>query len=139
MTVKLTHVQVWVGDQDEALDWYTNKLGFEVREDVTMAELGDFRWIAVGPPGQPDVSVTLMDVPGAPVFDDATAAAIKELVAKGAATGLFFQTDDLQATYEELKGRGVEFVDQPTERPYGKDCGFRDPFGNQMRMMEQVG
>lgn len=138
MTIKLTHVQVWVHDQDEALDWYTKKLGFEVREDVTMAELGGFRWLSVGPPGQPEVAVTLMDVPGAPVFDDATATAIKELVAKGAATGLFFQTDDIDATYEQLKGRGVEFVDEPTERPYGKDVGLRDPFGNQMRLMQQT-
>jgi catechol 2,3-dioxygenase-like lactoylglutathione lyase family enzyme len=137
MAMKITHVQVWVHDQDEALDWYTNKLGFEVRSDVTMAELGDFRWLAVGPPGQPEVAVTLMAVPGAPVFDDATATAIKELVSKGAATGIFLQTDDLDGVYEELKGRGVEIVDEPTERPYGKDMGFRDPSGNQMRMMQQ--
>jgi catechol 2,3-dioxygenase-like lactoylglutathione lyase family enzyme len=138
MTIKLTHVQVWVHDQDEALDWYTKKLGFEVREDVTLPELGGFRWLSVGPPGQPEVAVTLMDVPGAPVFDDATATAIKELVAKGAASGLFFQTEDIDATYEQLKSRGVEFVDEPTERPYGKDVGLRDPFGNQMRLMQQT-
>jgi catechol 2,3-dioxygenase-like lactoylglutathione lyase family enzyme len=136
MSLKLRYVQVWVHDQDEALDWYTNKLGFELLEDVTLAELGDFRWLAVGPPGGDGPAVTLMAVPGAPVFDEETQSQVKALVAKGAATGLFFYTEDVHKTYEELKARGVEFVDEPTERPYGIDAGFRDPFGNQFRMMQ---
>ena len=109
----------------------------ELREDVTVPELGNFRWLSVGVPGQEEVAMTLMAVPGPPVFDADTKAKLEELVAKGAATGLFFRTDDIQGTYEELKGRGVEFSQEPTEQPYGVDAGFRDPSGNQMRVMQQ--
>jgi catechol 2,3-dioxygenase-like lactoylglutathione lyase family enzyme len=136
MLKQLTTVQVWVHDQDEALAFYTDKLGLELRTDVTVPELGNFRWLTVGVPGQDDVAITLMAVPGPPVFDAETQAQIKALVAKGAATGLFFTTDDAQATYEELKGRGVEFQQEPSEQPYGIDAGFRDPSGNQMRMLQ---
>ena len=136
MLKQLTNVQVWVDDQDEALAFYTEKLGLELREDVTVPEMGNFRWLSVGVPGQPDVSITLMAVPGAPVFDDETQEQIKALVAKGVASGLFFATDDIQRTYEEFKSRGVEFQQEPTEQPYGLDAGFRDTSGNQMRVMQ---
>ena len=136
MITRLTHVNVWVHDQDEALAFYTEKLGFEFREDVTVPELGNFRWLTVGVPGQDDVALTLMAVPGPPVFDEETRDQLQALVAKGAAGGLFFATDDAQATFEDLKGRGVEFVQEPTQQPYGLDAGFRDSSGNQMRMMQ---
>jgi catechol 2,3-dioxygenase-like lactoylglutathione lyase family enzyme len=136
MLKQLTTVQVWVHDQDEALAFYTEKLGLELRDDVTLAEMGNFRWLTVGVPGQPDVAVTLMAVPGPPVFDAETREQILALLAKGAAGGLFFSTDDVQATYKELKSRGVEFQQEPTEQPYGIDAGFRDPSGNQMRMAQ---
>ena len=136
MLKQLTTVQVWVHDQDEALAFYTDKLGLELRTDVTVPEMGNFRWLTVGVPGQEDVAITLMAVPGPPVFDPETQAQIKALMAKGAASGLFFTTDDAQATYEELKGRGVEFQQEPAEQPYGIDAGFRDPSGNQMRMVQ---
>jgi catechol 2,3-dioxygenase-like lactoylglutathione lyase family enzyme len=136
MLKQLTHVNQWVHDQDEALAFYTETLGMELREDVTMPELGDFRWLSVGPAGQPDVSIVLMAVPGPPVFDEETAAALKTLVAKGAAGGLFFVTDDIQGTYDELVKRGVEFSQPPEQRPYGVDAGFRDPSGNHMRVMQ---
>jgi len=136
MLKQLTHVNQWVHDQDEALAFYTEKLGMELREDVTMPELGDFRWLAVGPAGQPDVSIVLMAVPGPPVFDEETAEMLKTLVAKGAAGGLFFITDDIEGTYEELVKRGVEFSQPPEQRPYGVDAGFRDPSGNHMRVMQ---
>lgn len=136
MITKLSHVNVWVHDQDDALAFYTEKLGFELREDVTVPELGNFRWLTVGVPGQEDVSITLMAVPGPPVFDAETQSKLKELVAKGSAGGLFFVTDDCQATYEELKQRGVEFSQEPTEQPYGIDAGFRDASGNHMRMIQ---
>jgi catechol 2,3-dioxygenase-like lactoylglutathione lyase family enzyme len=135
MLKQLTNVQVWVHDQDQALAWYTEKLGLELREDVTVPEMGNFRWLSVGVPGQ-DVGIVLMAVPGPPVFDAETQAQIKALMAKGAASGLFFTTDDVQRTYEELKDRGVEFGQEPTEQPYGIDAGFRDPSGNNMRMMQ---
>ena len=134
MLKQLTTTQVWVHDQDEALAFYTEKLGFELREDVTVPEMGNFRWLTVSLPGQSDVALTLMAVPGPPVFDEETQSQIKALVARGAAGGLFFATDDIHGTYEELKRRGVEFSQEPTQQPYGIDAGFRDPSGNQMRM-----
>jgi catechol 2,3-dioxygenase-like lactoylglutathione lyase family enzyme len=136
MLKTLTYVNVWVRDQDEALAFYTEKLGFEVRDDTTLPELGDFRWLAVGPAGQDDVAIALMAIPGAPVFDDETTEQIKSLMGKGAAGGLFFSTDDCRATYEELKRRGVEFTEPPSERPYGIDAGLRDPSGNAIRMVQ---
>jgi catechol 2,3-dioxygenase-like lactoylglutathione lyase family enzyme len=136
MLKQLTNVQVWVHDQDEALAFYTEKLGMELRQDVTVPEMGNFRWLSVGVPGQPDVAIVLMSVPGPPVFDEETRAQTHALMAKGAASGLFFETGDIRATYEEMKSRGVEFQQEPTEQPYGVDAGFRDPSGNQMRMMQ---
>ena len=133
--MKLTHVPVWVHDQDEALAFYTDKLGMELREDVTVPEMGNFRWLSVGIPGQ-DVSITLMAIPGPPVFDDETRESINKLLAKGASGGLFFATDDAQKSYDELKGRGVEFTQEPTEQPYGIDAGFRDPSGNSFRLTQ---
>jgi len=136
MLKQLTNVQVWVHDQDEALAFYTDKLGLELRQDVTVPELVNFRWVSVGAPGQPDAAITLMAVPGPPVFDEDTRAQIHALMAKGATGGLFFATDDCRATYEELASRGVEFQQEPSEQPYGVDAGFRDPFGNNMRMVQ---
>ena len=131
----LNYVQVWVHDQDEALAFYTDKLGMELREDVTVPEMGNFRWLSVGIPGQ-DVSITLMAIPGPPVFDEETREQIQRLLAKGASGGLFFTTDDARKSYEELKSRGVEFTQEPTEQPYGIDAGFRDVSGNHFRMTQ---
>ena len=136
MLTQLAHVNVWVHDQDEALAFYTEKLGFELREDVTVAELGNFRWLTVGVPGQ-EVALTLMPVPGPPVFDEDTQASLQKLVAKGAAGGLFFWVDDIRKTYEDFKSRGVEFTQEPVEQPYGIDAGFRDISGNHFRMMQR--
>jgi catechol 2,3-dioxygenase-like lactoylglutathione lyase family enzyme len=136
MLKQLTHVQVWVHDQDEALAFYTDKLGMELREDVTVPEMGNFRWLSVGIPGQ-DVSITLMAIPGPPVFDEETRATINKLLATGASGGLFFATDDAQKSYDELKSRGVEFTQEPTEQPYGIDAGFRDASGNHFRMAQR--
>jgi catechol 2,3-dioxygenase-like lactoylglutathione lyase family enzyme len=136
--LKLTHVNVWVHDQDEALAFYTDKLGMELRDDITLPELGGFRWLTVGPVGQPDVALVLMTVPGPPVFDEETAKQLSEIVAKGAAGGLFFATDDIRSEYEDLKNRGVEFTQPPEERPYGVDAGFRDISGNNIRMMQSA-
>jgi catechol 2,3-dioxygenase-like lactoylglutathione lyase family enzyme len=135
MLKQITTVNVWVHDQDEALAFYTEKLGMELRDDVTVPELGNFRWLTVGIPGQ-DVSIVLMAVPGAPVFDDETRDQLESVISKGAAGGLFFSTDDVRASYEEMKAKGVEFVQEPVEQPYGVDAGFRDPSGNHMRMAQ---
>jgi catechol 2,3-dioxygenase-like lactoylglutathione lyase family enzyme len=134
--IKIASAQVWVHDQDEALAFFTEKLGMSVQSDVTLPEMGDFRWLAVSPAGQPDVSIVLMAIPGAPVFEPETAEQVRELMAKGASGGIFLTTDDCRASYEELKARGVEFVDEPEERPYGIDAGFRDPSGNHYRLTQ---
>jgi catechol 2,3-dioxygenase-like lactoylglutathione lyase family enzyme len=133
---RIATAQVWVHDQDEALEFYTKRLGMEVHQDVTLAEMGNFRWLTVGPPGQPDVSIVLMAIPGPPVMDTETAEQVKSLMAKGFAGTVFLTTDDVRASYEELKGRGVVFVEEPEERPYGIDSAFRDPSGNNIRLTE---
>jgi predicted enzyme related to lactoylglutathione lyase len=134
--IKIANAQLWVHDQDEALAFYTEKLGWEVRADVTMPEMGDFRWLTVGPTGQPDFSVVLMAIPGAPVLDPATAEQVRDLMGKGFAGTVFLTTDDCQASYEDLKARGVEFTEPPEERPYRIDSGFRDPSGNAFRLTQ---
>ena len=133
-TVRVANAQLWVLDQDEALEFWTQKVGWEVRADITMPELGDFRWLSVGPSGQGDISVVLMAIPGAPVMDDAAKKQLEELVAKGWAGTVFLTADDVQATYEELRDRGVEFTEAPAEQPYGIDSEFRDPSGNKFRL-----
>jgi predicted enzyme related to lactoylglutathione lyase len=133
-TVRVANAQLWVLDQDEALEFWTQKVGWEVRADITMPELGDFRWLSVGPSGQEDISVVLMAIPGAPVMDDAAKKQLEELVAKGWAGTVFLTADDVQATYEELRDRGVEFTEAPAEQPYGIDSEFRDPSGNKFRL-----
>jgi catechol 2,3-dioxygenase-like lactoylglutathione lyase family enzyme len=134
--IKIAYPGVWVHDQEEALAFYTEKLGWEVRADVTVPELDNFRWLTVGPPGQPDVSVVLNAVPGPPVMDAETADQIRSVLAKGWAGQVMLTSDDVQASYEELRTRGVEFVEEPEERPYGIDSSFRDPSGNQFRLMQ---
>ena len=134
--IKLSTMQLWVHDQDAALKFWTEKVGFEVRSDVTMAELGNFRWLTVGPAGQPDIAIVLMAIPGAPVMDSATADQVRTLMAKGFAGTVFLTTEDCKASYRELKGRGVEFTEEPEDRPYGMDSGFRDPSGNSIRLTQ---
>jgi catechol 2,3-dioxygenase-like lactoylglutathione lyase family enzyme len=132
--IKVSSAQLWVHDQEEALKFWSEKVGFEVRADITMPELGDFRWLAVGPPGQDDFSIALLAIPGPPVMDDETKKQIEALMAKGFAGSVFMTADDVQAAYEELRGRGVEFTEAPSERPYGIDSEFRDPSGNTIRL-----
>jgi uncharacterized glyoxalase superfamily protein PhnB len=134
--IRIANAQLWVHDQDEALAFYTEKLGMEVRSDVTLPEMGNFRWLTVAPAGQPDVAIVLMAIPGPPVMDSETADHVRNLMAKGFAGTIFLTTDDCRASYEELKGRGVEFVEEPEERPYGIDAGFRDPSGNSFRLTQ---
>jgi uncharacterized glyoxalase superfamily protein PhnB len=131
--VKVANAQIWVHDQDEALEFWTKKVGFEVRQDITMEELGGFRWLSVGAPGQ-DLSIALMAIPGPPVMDEDTKKTVEDLMAKGYAGTVFLTADDVQASYEELKGRGVEFTEAPAEQPYGLDSEFRDPSGNKFRL-----
>ena len=134
--MRIATAQVWVHDQDAALRFYTDKVGMEIHEDVTLAEMGDFRWLTVGPKGQPDVSIVLMAVPGPPMIDAQTQQDITTLMGKGFAGTVFLTTDDCHASYQELLTRGVEFVEPPEARPYGIDSGFRDPSGNSIRLTQ---
>ena len=131
---KISNTQLWVHDQDEALAFYTQKLGMEVRSDVTVPEMGNFRWLAVGPVGQPEIGISLMAIPGPPVMDADTTEQVRELMAKGFAGTVFLTTEDCRAEYEELTARGVDFIEKPEERPYGIDAAFRDPSGNHIRL-----
>jgi len=133
--LKIAYSQFWVHDQDEALSFYTKTLGWEVRADVTM-EAYQFRWLVVGPVGQDDIGLVLMPVPGPPMLDADDGTALSNLVAKGAGGTLFLLTDDIQATYDELSGRGVKFNDPPTAQAYGIDTSFRDPSGNNIRLTQ---
>jgi catechol 2,3-dioxygenase-like lactoylglutathione lyase family enzyme len=131
----ITLSQIYVLDQDEALDFYVGKLGLEVKVDQ---DLGFMRWLTVTVPGEPGREI-LLERPGPPAMDGATAEQVRELVTKGSAGGwIGFATDDCKKTYETLLALGVEFTDEPTERPYGIDCGLRDPFGNAIRIVQPV-
>jgi catechol 2,3-dioxygenase-like lactoylglutathione lyase family enzyme len=134
MITGLSHTTIWVLDQDEALDFYTQKLGFEVNTDATM---DDFRWLTVNAPGQPEHELILL-VPGPPMMDEQSAEQMKALVAKGALGPGAFETDDCQATYEKLSDRGVSFLSEPTERFYGIEATFRDNSGNWFSMTQRA-
>lgn len=130
-TINISHIFVF--DQDKALDFYVGKLGLEVSNDL---DLGVMRWLTVRTPGDPSHDI-LLEVPGAPAMDEKTAGQVRELISKGAsgfAAG--FTTDDAKKTYETLKNKGVEVTDELTERDYGTDFGIRDPFGNQLRVVQ---
>jgi catechol 2,3-dioxygenase-like lactoylglutathione lyase family enzyme len=127
MITGMSHTPVWVLDQDRALAFYTGKLGFEVGTDADMG--GGARWLTVFAPKQPDLQLILAD-PGPPMLSEEDATTIRDLVAKGALGAGVMRTDDVRATYEELKARGVEFVQEPAERPYGIEALFRDDSGN---------
>ena len=134
--IKIASAQLWVRDQDEALDFWTRKVGLEVTSDVTVPEMGNFRWLAVSPVGQPDIAIVLMAIPGAPVMDTGTADDVRSLMSRGFAGTVFLTTDDCRRSYEELRARGVEFTEEPEDRPYGIDAGFRDPSGNSVRLTQ---
>jgi len=137
--IRIGTAQIWVHDQDEALAFFVDKVGLEVRYDVTLPDMGGFRWLTVGPVGQEDVDIVLMAIPGPPMVDEATSGQIRELMGKGFAGTVFLTTPDCQATYEELTARGLEFIDKPTQMPYGLDASFRDPSGNNFRLTQPTG
>jgi catechol 2,3-dioxygenase-like lactoylglutathione lyase family enzyme len=133
MMKRLNISGIYVLDQDQALDFYVGKLGLEVDTDV---DLGFMRWLTIRVPGDPDHKI-LLERPGSPAMSEETAAQVREMVTKGAAGGhLFFAVDDARATYAELKARGVELPEEPTEQSYGIDFGLRDPFGNHVRIAQ---
>ena len=134
MITRLSHASVYVLDQDSAKTFYTEKLGFEVRNDT---ELGGLRWLTVGPKSQPDVEMILA-YPAPPMFDEETGATIRGLVAKGSLGDGVLATDDVHATYEELKAKGVDFIQEPAERPYGIEAIFRDDSGNWFSLTQRA-
>src|SRR3954468_23020907 len=135
MITRLNVASIYVLDKDEALDFYVNKLGLEKGSDVRQ---GDYRWLTVKVPGGDKGTEISLEQPGSPLHDEATAATLRELITKGALSGLVFITDDAQALYEQLKARGVtDFTQEPTEHFYGTDMGLRDPFGNAIRILQQ--
>jgi catechol 2,3-dioxygenase-like lactoylglutathione lyase family enzyme len=133
----VSHIGLWVHDQDEAKAFYTEKLGFEVRQDATLEEMGNYRWLTVGPPDQPDVNI-ILSIPAPPAVDAESIEQLKTLVAKGSLGPGIFQTDDCRATIKELEGKGVEVTVQPEERFYGIDAAIRDPSGNEWRVVQPV-
>ena len=134
MTTKLAVTSVKVLDQDEALDFYVNKLGLEKGNDVRQ---GSYRWLTVRVPGNGGTEINL-EQPGPPLHDEATAEQLRELVTKGALGGLVFNTDDARGLYEAMRARGVtDFTQEPTDHFYGTDVGLRDPFGNAIRIVQQ--
>jgi uncharacterized glyoxalase superfamily protein PhnB len=133
MITTLNVASIYVLDKDEALDFYVTKLGLEKGSDVRQ---GDYRWLTVRVPG--DATEVSLEVPGAPLHDEATAAQLRELITKGALSGLVFKADDIRGLYETLKERGVtDFTQEPTDHFYGTDMGLRDPFGNAIRILQQ--
>lgn len=134
--IQISTAQLWVHDQDEAAKFYTEKIGMEIRSDVTVAEMGNFRWLTVGAPGQDGIEIVLMPIMGPPVMDEATAESVRDLMSKGFAGTVFLTTEDCQRTYEDLVAKGVEFTETPEPRPYGIDAGFRDPSGNSIRLTQ---
>jgi uncharacterized glyoxalase superfamily protein PhnB len=135
--MKIASAHLWVHDQDVALKFWTELVGMEVRQDVSLPDMDNsFRWLTVGPPGQDDISIVLMAVPGQPVMDEATREQVLDLTAKGFAGTVFLTTDDIQSVYEDMTARGVEFTEAPHQMPYGIDSGFRDPSGNSVRLTQ---
>ena len=134
MITSLNVASIYVLDKEEALDFYVNKLGLEKGNDVKQ---GDYRWLTVRVPGDGGTEISLEE-PGAPLHDEATAAQLRELISKGAMSGLVFLADDIRGLYETLKERGVtDFTQEPTDHFYGTDMGIRDPFGNGIRILQQ--
>jgi catechol 2,3-dioxygenase-like lactoylglutathione lyase family enzyme len=132
MINSISHSRIFVPDHEQALDFYVGKLGMEVSADV---DLEVMRWLTVNVPGRPEHNI-LLEKPGGPYMDDETTAVITELIGKGMLGMAILTTDDCRKDYEDLKAKGVEFTEEPTERFYGIDCGFRDPFGNKIRLTE---
>ena len=134
MIQKVSHMVVYVLDQQRAYDFYVNKLGFDVRTD---AKMGDFRWLTVGPKGQPDLEITLMEPKPGPMLDEARCKTLRELIEKGTFGFGVFDTADVRKTYAELKARGVQFVQEPKERPYGIEAILKDDSGNWFSLSHQ--
>jgi uncharacterized glyoxalase superfamily protein PhnB len=135
MIQRLSHTTVFVFDQEEALRFYRDKLGFEVRTDATMD--GGFRWLTVGPKTQPEMEIALMKVAEGPMCDAETAATLQKLVKKGTFSVGVFETADCKKTYEELKAKGVEFMQPPEEQFYGIEAIGKDNSGNWFSMTQR--
>ena len=137
MIQRMSHTPIFVLDQDSALDFYVNKLGFDLKTDAKMRE--DFRWITVTPPGQPDLEITLMLVASGMMWDDQTTDSVRELVKAGKMGAGVFATSDIYKTYEDLKAKGVDFIKEPKEEFYGIEAIFKDDSGNWFSLSQEKG
>lgn len=136
MSISISTINIWVHDQEVAFDFWTKKIGFELRSDLSYPEMPGFRWLTVGPKDQPDVEIVLMEIPSAPMFTDEQHDLVEKAMSSGLIGAVFLVTDDVRRDYDELSAKGVEFYEKPEERPYGIDCGFRDPSGNMIRLAQ---
>jgi catechol 2,3-dioxygenase-like lactoylglutathione lyase family enzyme len=136
--LRISTVNLWVHDQEVALEFWTSKVGFELRADVSYPELGGFRWLTIGPPDQSQVELVLMAVPDPPVLTEAQSELVRASMSQGLAGPVFLVTDDVNRDYQLLTSRGVEFTEPPERRPFGIDAGFRDPSGNQVRLTQEL-
>lgn len=136
--LRISTVNLWVHDQEVALEFWTSKVGFELRADVSYPELGGFRWLTIGPPDQSQVELVLMAVPEPPVLTEAQSELVRASMSQGLAGPVFLVTDDVNRDYQLLTSRGVEFTEPPERRPFGIDAGFRDPSGNQVRLTQEL-
>lgn len=136
MSITISTVNLWVHDQEVALDFWTRMIGFELRSDWTFPEIEGFRWLTVGPRDQPDIEIALMAVPAPPVLTPSQRDLVEKVMTSGLAGPVFLVTDDVHRDYDALLAKGVEFTEKPEPRPYGIDCGFRDPSGNQIRLAQ---
>lgn len=132
----IANAQLFVHDQDVALRFWTEQVGMEVRADISLPEMGNFRWLTVGPVGQPEIGIVLMPFPQPPMVSAELSHGIADLTAKGGTGTVFLETDDCRKAYAELSARGVDFTQAPTDQPYGVDAGFRDPSGNNVRLTQ---
>ncbi|HKE56621.1 MAG TPA: VOC family protein [Pyrinomonadaceae bacterium] len=134
MISRMSHATIFVKNQNEALEFYRDKLGFKVHTDAMVGD--DFRWLTICTNDQPDFEIILMEPKAGPLMDEETSAQLRALVAKGVLGAGVFDTDDCRGTYNELKARGVEFLSEPAERPYGIEAVFKDNSGNWFSLSE---
>ena len=134
MISRMSHATIFVKNQNEALEFYRGKLGFKVHTDAMVGD--DFRWLTICTNDQPDFEIILMEPKAGPLMDEETSAQLRALVAKGVLGAGVFDTDDCRGTYNELKARGVEFLSEPAERPYGIEAVFKDNSGNWFSLSE---
>jgi catechol 2,3-dioxygenase-like lactoylglutathione lyase family enzyme len=137
MIRRMSHATIFVKNQEEALAFYRDKLGFQVHTDAMVGP--EFRWLTMNTPDAPDFEIVLMEIKSGMLMDEPTATQLREVLAKGVLGAGVFNTDDCKGTYEDLKSKGVEFVSEPADRPYGVEAVFKDNSGNWFSLTQPSG